>query len=104
MNGAASERLLSYRHTQSTICAVTIGAGAGSKYWGEENHRRAISGFAYGVDKPKNPDPESRDAKIDFAPGAKMKALHESDEGGEAHREGQQQEMDGDDPGELDPG
>src|ERR1700733_15056245 len=44
MNGAASERLLSERHSQ-----LTIGAGARITIWGQANHRSAISGFAHGV-------------------------------------------------------
>ena len=42
--------------------------------------------------------------RIDLAPGDKMQALQDRDEGGETDGEGGQQEMPGDDPGELDPG
>ena len=47
---------------------------------------------------------QSRDAKIDFAPRDKMEPLQDGDEGGQANGEGGQQEMESDDPGELDPG
>ena len=52
----------------------------------------------------ENLDPESRDAKIDLTAGEEVKALHDGDEGREANRERGQQEMEGDDPGELDSG
>jgi hypothetical protein len=55
-------------------------------------------------DTAKNLDPEHRDTKVDFAPGGEMKALEDRDERRQANSEGRQQEVKGDDPGELHPG
>ncbi len=51
----------------------------------------------------ENLDPEGRDAEIDLAPGREMQALEDGDERGKPDREGRQQEMPRDDPGELEP-
>ena len=45
-----------------------------------------------------------RDAEVDLAAGGEMEALQDRYEGCEADGEGRQEEMKGDDPGELHPG
>src|SRR5271157_5250910 len=43
--GAASERLLSARHSASATSAVTIGTGASQAMFGQENQRSAMWGW-----------------------------------------------------------
>src|SRR5271166_2747250 len=49
MNGAASERSLSERHSSQAINAVTIGTGERSAMFGHENQRLAILACRNGV-------------------------------------------------------
>ena len=52
----------------------------------------------------ENLNPEAGNPKVDLSAGKEIEAFQDSDEGGEADREGRQQKMPTDDPSELDPG
>ena len=73
MNGAASERLLSDRHSQYAMSAVMTGTGARIAIWGQENHRSQISALRNGVHRltaaipirtPTNDEPSQRPRPI----------------------------------------